>query len=80
VNNRYFHVMPAVSKRFRPFQMEPQPRDVREKSGPTINYSSLNWGGYLSARAERGRRRAKEHGQSPEDMISSLLDKAAGGN
>lgn len=72
--------MPAVSRRFHTFQIEPQPRDVREGGGPTINYSSLDWGGYLSARAKRGRRRAEKHEQSPEDMLSGLLDKAAGGN
>lgn len=72
--------MPAVSRRFRAFQMEPQPRDVRNGTGPTINYSALDWVGYLSTRAERGRQRAEKNGQSPEDMISSLLDKAAGGN
>jgi len=72
--------MPADNRRFRSFQMEPQPRDVREGAGPTIKYSALDWGGYLSTRGERGRRRAEKNGQSPEDMISSLLDKAAGEN
>ena len=70
--------MPAAHGRFRPFQMEPQPHDVREGTGPTVNFRSLNWSGYLHMRAERGRRKAKENGQSPEDMIPSLLDKAAG--
>lgn len=71
--------MPAANRRFRSFQVKPQPRDVREGAGPTINYRALDWGGYLSTRAKRGRRRAEENGQSPEDMISGLLDKAAGG-
>lgn len=70
--------MSAFSRRFRAFQMEPQPRDVREGIGATINYRSLDWEGYLSARAERGRRKAEANGQSPEDMISDLLDKATG--
>jgi len=32
----------------------------------------------VEARAERGRRKAEASGQSPEGMISDLLDKAAG--
>lgn len=75
--NNFFPAMSALSRRFRSFQLEPQPRNVRKETGATINYRALN-GGYLSARAERGRRKAEANGQSPEDMISSLLDKAAG--
>jgi hypothetical protein len=71
--------MLAADRRFRSFQVKPQPCDVREGTGPTINHSSLDRGRYLSTRAERGRRRAEKNGQTPEDMISGLLDKAAGG-
>ena len=70
--------MPAVSKKFQSFQVEPQPGRVRRKSGPIVSYKALHWDGYLHARAERGRRKAEASGQSPEDMISDLLDKAAG--
>ena len=70
--------MPAVSKKFQSFQMKPQPGRVRRKSGPIVSYKALHWSGYLHARAERGRRKAEASGQSPEDMISDLLDKAAG--
>ena len=73
-----FSAMPVADGRFRPFQVEPQPGRVRQKSGPIISYEALHWDGSLHARAERGRRKAEENGQSPEDMISSLLDKAAG--
>lgn len=69
--------MPAVSKKFHNFQVEPQPGRVRHGSGPVVSYRALSWG-YLHARAERGRRKAEAKGQSPEDMISDLLDKAAG--
>ena len=47
-------------------------------SGPIVSYKALHWGGYLRARAKRRRRKAEASGQSPEDMISDLLDKAAG--
>ena len=70
--------MPVANGRFRPFQMKPQPSRVRRKSGPVVSYKALHWGGYLHARAERGRRKAEARGQSPEDMISDLLDEAAG--
>jgi hypothetical protein len=70
--------MPAVSKKFQSFEVEPQPGRVRRKSGPIVSYKALHWGGYLHARAERGRRKAEASGQSPEDMISDLLNKAAG--
>ena len=58
--------------------MKPQPGRVRRKSGPIV-YRALHWGSYLHARAGRGRRKAEASRQSPEDMISDLLDKAAGG-
>ena len=77
MNSRFF-AMPVANGRFRPFQMKPQPGRVRRKSGPIVSYKALHWGGYLHARAERGRRKAEASGQSPEDMISDLLDKAAG--
>jgi hypothetical protein len=72
--------MPAVSKNFQSFQVEPQPGRVRRPGGPIVSYRALHWSGYLHARAERGCRKAEAHGQTPEDMISDLLDKAAGEN
>lgn len=69
--------MPAVSKNFHSFQVEPQPGRVRRKFGPVISYKALQWG-YLHTRAERGRRKAEANGKAPEDRISELLDKAAG--
>lgn len=70
--------MPAVSKNFQSFRVEPQPGRVRRPGGPVINYRALRGSSTLRVRAHRGRRRAEANGQSPEDMISDLLDKAAG--
>lgn len=70
--------MPAVSKNFQSFRVEPQPGRVRRPGGPVVSHRALQWSRTLRARAERGRRRAEANGQSPEDMISNMLDKAAG--
>lgn len=68
--------MSAVRKKFHNFQVEPQPQAVRHGDGPTVSHKALGCG-YLQGRARRGRKKAEANGQSPEDMISDLLDKAA---
>jgi len=70
--------MSVVVDRFEAFCREPQPTRVRNFRGPAINYRHLVSGSYLQSRAVRGRRKAAKRDQSPEEMASDLLDKAAG--